>query len=51
LLKAEASPIVTSTIFALKNAAGEDWRDKQEHTGPDGGPIQIIIESKDAAIL
>lgn len=30
LLSAEAGPIVTSSIFALKNAAGEDWRDKQE---------------------
>lgn len=38
LLKADAGPVVTSTIFALKNAAGEDWRDKQEHehTGKDG---------------
>jgi hypothetical protein len=38
LLKAEQGPVVTSTIFALKNAAGDDWRDKQEHelTGKDG---------------
>ncbi|WP_102867896.1 helix-turn-helix domain-containing protein [Pseudovibrio exalbescens] len=35
LLKAEQGPVVTSTIFALKNAAGEDWREKQEieHSG------------------
>jgi hypothetical protein len=35
LLNAEASPVVTSSIFALKNAAGDDWRDKQEveHSG------------------
>lgn len=35
LLKAEQSPVVTSTIFALKNAGAEDWRDKQEieHSG------------------
>jgi len=35
LLKADAGPVVTSTIFALKNAGAEDWRDKQEieHTG------------------
>lgn len=41
LLKAVEGPVVTSTIFALKNAAGEDWRDKQEHelTGKNGGPI------------
>lgn len=30
LLTAKDGPVVTSTIFALKNAAGEDWRDKQE---------------------
>lgn len=30
LLTAKEGPVVTSTIFALKNAAGEDWRDKQE---------------------
>lgn len=30
LLKADTGPVVTSSIFALKNAAGEDWRDKQE---------------------
>lgn len=30
LLSAKEGPVVTSTIFALKNAAGEDWRDKQE---------------------
>lgn len=42
LLSADAGPVVTSTIFALKNAAGDDWRDKQEHelTGKDGGPIE-----------
>lgn len=42
LLSAEAGPVVTSTIFALKNAGPEDWREKQEveHTGKDGGPIQ-----------
>lgn len=44
LLSADQGPVVTSTIFALKNAAGEDWREKQEHevTGKDGGPIDII---------
>jgi hypothetical protein len=35
LLSADQGPVVTSTIFALKNAAGEDWRDRQEveHSG------------------
>lgn len=38
LLTADASPIVTSTIFALKNAGPEDWRDKREveHSGEMG---------------
>lgn len=31
LLSAELGPVVTSTIFALKNAGPEDWRDKHEH--------------------
>lgn len=30
LLTAVDGPVVTSSIFALKNAAGEDWREKQE---------------------
>jgi hypothetical protein len=42
LLKAGEGPVVTSTIFALKNAGQGDWREKieNEHTGPGGGPIQ-----------
>lgn len=41
LLTADAGPVVTSTIFALKNAGAEDWRERvvNEHTGKDGGPI------------
>ena len=31
LLAAEAGPVVTSRIFALKNAAPDEWRDKVEH--------------------
>lgn len=30
LLSASDGPVVTSSIFALKNAAGDDWRDKTE---------------------
>lgn len=47
LLKADQGPVVTSTIFALKNAAGEDWRDKQEHehTGKDGAAIEVEDKS------
>lgn len=42
LLSAEAGPVVTSTIFALKNAGPDDWREKVDHelTGANGGPIK-----------
>ena len=30
LLNADIGAVVTSTIFALKNAGAEDWREKQE---------------------
>lgn len=35
LISADASPIVISSIFALKNAAPEDWRERVEtqHSG------------------
>lgn len=53
LISAKEGPVVTSTIFALKNAAGEDWRDKQEldHTSSDGSmrPQRIeIVAAKPA---
>jgi len=34
-------PDSTSMIFWLKNRKPEEWRDRQEHTGADGGPIFI----------
>lgn len=45
LLSADSGPVVTSTIFALKNAGPEDWRDKHdhEHTGPGGGPVAFVV--------
>jgi len=49
LLSAEAGPVVTSTIFALKNAGPEDWREKQvvEHEGS----IEVSTkEQRDAAV-
>lgn len=50
LLGATDGPTVTSRIFALKNAAPDEWRDKRvsEVTGADGGPIQTEVNS-DAA--
>lgn len=50
LLSAPDGPTVTSRIFALKNAAPEEWREKQEvaHTSPDGSmtPKPAIDVSK-----
>lgn len=45
LMRAPDGPTVTSRIFALKNAAPDEWRDKQqvEHGGIGGGPIQFNI--------
>lgn len=42
LLSAREGPMVTSTIFALKNAGQGDWRDRVETelTGAGGGPVQ-----------
>lgn len=46
LLSADASPVVTSSIFALKNTGTGDWRDKQEldHTSSDGSMTPQKIE-------
>lgn len=48
LLAAGVGPVVTSTIFALKNAGAEDWRDKQEleHTGG----FNVVISPSDAEL-
>ena len=51
LLSAPDSPTVTSRIFALKNAAPDEWRDKVDHThggqGPNGEIVfQTVYESK-----
>lgn len=55
LLSAEVGPVVTSTIFALKNAGPDDWREKMDHelTGANGGPIKtdtrfeiVLVPSK-----
>lgn len=50
LLSAETGPQVTSRIFALKNAAPEEWRDMKavEMSGKDGGPIQTEDVTRDA---
>lgn len=44
LMKADTGPQTTSTIFALKNAAGEDWREKVAVVGGDenDAPIRMV---------
>lgn len=46
LLSADSGPVVTSTIFALKNAGPEDWREKQEidHKSSDGSMTPQRVE-------
>lgn len=41
LMDADAGPVVTSSMFALKNTGTGDWRDRvtNEVTGADGGAI------------
>ena len=48
----------TAIIFGLKNRASDEWRDisRQEHSGPDGAPIQatqrierVIVDPRDAS--
>jgi hypothetical protein len=38
-----APPDTTAGIFWLKNRKRTEWRDKYEHTGEDGGPIQFTL--------
>lgn len=36
-------PDTTACIFWLKNRRPREWRDRQEITGEDGGPLQITV--------
>jgi DNA-binding XRE family transcriptional regulator len=38
-------PSDTACIFWLKNRKSAEWRDRHEHTGKDGGPIQFVTKS------
>lgn len=42
LYGASEGPVVTSSIFALKNAGAEDWRDKQEIESK--GTVNVTIK-------
>lgn len=41
--------IPTSSIFAMKNLFPEDWSDRKELSGPDGGPIPVEIDDRERA--
>lgn len=47
------APDTTAAIFWLKNRRPADWRDKivSEHTGEDGGAIQVIFTANDQGVL
>jgi hypothetical protein len=49
LLAAETGPQVTSRIFALKNAAPEEWNDTQRVVGPGPEGEHIMNVSADEA--
>ena len=43
LNKTFGQPQITARIFALKNAMPDEWRDRHEVTGADGGPIAVTV--------
>lgn len=47
LLDAEAGPKVTSRIFALKNAAPDEWKDRQTVDGKLGFNITLSGDARD----
>lgn len=60
LMETNSGAVVTSTMFALKNAGAQDWREKQdiELSGPGGAPIQtehtqtarLVIDASTASL-
>lgn len=44
LLSSDVGPRVTARIFALKNAAPDEWKDKIAHVGGDDGDTPIKTE-------
>lgn len=43
LLAADSGPTVTSRIFALKNAAPDEWKDKQTIGGDGDAPLVVKV--------
>lgn len=44
----QVAPDTTAQIFWLKNRRSQQWRDRHEHTGADGGPLHIVVAKDDA---
>lgn len=45
--KKQIAPDTTAQIFWLKNRKPKEWRDRQELTGKDGGPIETVVLNKE----
>ena len=43
------APDTTACIFWLKNRRPDLWRDRVEHTGKDGGPIETSVKDDELA--
>lgn len=41
-------PDTTACIFWLKNRRKEQWRDRQELTGPDGKPVEVELKADES---
>jgi|GEM_PF-4034273 len=50
LMTAPDGPTVSKSLAALRAAAPDEWREKTEITGPNGGPVQLeAIDTLEAA--
>ncbi len=36
----------TMVIFGLKNRASDEWRDRTEYSGPEGGPVELAVTER-----
>lgn len=51
LLSASEGPVVTSSIFALKNAAPDDWADKSQVEHSASGELADLIAQRRARVF
>lgn len=42
-------PDTTACIFWLKNRKPQEWRDRVEHSGADGGPVEVQFNDREFA--